>query len=674
MMLLSFWVGALTVAGTTAKAAQAAERGPRLTDAELLQSLNLEYPGLETVAKAVDGGDQKAALKALADFFRRRKEPFDFVRKPNREPVDLSSAESILKHDFTRPGDIPYVFPGAVDWYYNPTTVPGSKYPRNYEWQWGLNRHYEFETLALAYRKTGDEKYAREFAQLLESWIRDCPVPEKGVWQGPGSPWRTIECGIRTSTTWVTALTLFRNSPSVGDRLLLDWLKMWIEHARYLLRSPTDGNWLTMEMNGLYHIGTLVPFAKEAESWRTQAAECLAKETNVQVYPDGAQKELTPHYHNVALRNMLAIPRVAEAYGHKLPAKYIAGLEKMFAYDLWVMQPDRKTPDWNDSGHGDITRMLADGAALFPNRQDFLWVATNGKRGAPPDHTSHYFPWAGQVVMRSGWDREALFLGFEVGPFGDGHQHEDKLAVVIFAKQPLLVEGGTYTYDASPWRSYVKSSLAHNLVLVDGGGQQRKKHPVTNVADSPTDAGFLSDKNIDFARGVYDDGFEGGIRARHTREVLFDKTNKLFVVRDQLASLDGKEHLYEALWHLDAPRLLNEPERGIYETQTESGGNLRLVAQTGDGLECRVVKGQEKPVVQGWQPLEPRPGIRPIPCVICSRSGERVEFLSVFQPLLTGGETRVAKVNFRDAFVEVIWSDSRKSRIPWPKSSRMDQR
>ena len=200
----------------------------------------------------------------------------------------------------------------------------------------------------------------------------------------------------------------------------------------------------------------------------------------------------------------------------------------------------------------------------------------------------------------------------------------------------MLLEAGTYAYDASQWRRYVLSSQAHNLVLVDGGGQQRKKHPETYVAKSPLDADFQSTEKFDFARGVYEDGFAGGIRARHTREVLFDKPNGLFIVRDQLASLDDREHLFEVARHLDAPRLLSEPQKGIYETQIANGGNLRLVTQTGDGLTCRVVKGQEKPVVQGWQPLEPLPGIRPIPCVICGRSGKRVEFLTVFQPLRTG--------------------------------------
>ena len=40
---------------------------------------------------------------------------------------------------------------------------------------------------------------------------------------------------------------------------------------------PRDGNWLTMEMNGLYHVGTLVPFAKEAESLAKHGGGAIAE-------------------------------------------------------------------------------------------------------------------------------------------------------------------------------------------------------------------------------------------------------------------------------------------------------------------------------------------------------------------------------------------------------------
>jgi hypothetical protein len=494
-------------------------------------------------------------------------------------------------------------------------------------------------------------------------------VPDR-VWNSSGSAWRTIEAGIRTANSWTTALAAFRRSPSLSDRLLLDWLKSWIEHGRHLSNHPTHGNWLTMEMNGLYHVGTLIPFVKEADTWRNMAAERLRKETNVQVYPDGAQFELTPGYHNVALRNMLCIPRLAREFKQEVPQGYIAGLEKMFAYNLWAMRPDGDVPHWNDSWTVNAREILKQGAELFPVRRDFLWIATEGKLGAPPDHTSHFFPWAGQVVMRSGWDREALFLGFEVGPYGAGHQHEDKLSVVIFNRRPLLVEAGTYDYDASQWRRYVLSSRAHNVVLVDGGGQQRRNHRESWIAKGPMDADVQTNERFDFARGIYDEGFERGVRAKHVREVCFDKSNRLFLVRDRLVSLDNREHLFELLWHLDSPQLLAEPTKGIYETQFKDGGNLRMVTQTGDGLQCRVVEGQTKPDVQGWMPLEinnDERGVRPIPCVISARSGKKVDFLTVFQPLTAGGQPRVVAARFLDDSVEATWSDSRKTTLSWPK-------
>lgn len=654
---------------TVAPGAEPSQPGPRLSDAELLAAIDLKSPGLQDVAEALSAGDRETALGALAKFLRKCEEPYDFGQKAPRDPrYNLAAAKDVIRHRFTVVG-IPYTFQGEIDWYFNPTTAPGSENPRDHEWTWQLNRHGAWSTLARAYRATGDERYAREFAAQLQSWIRSCPVPEKAAWQGPTSSWRTIECGIRTAGSWATAWTTFRSSTAVSDRLLIDWLKLWIEHGRYLHAHPTGRNWLTMEFNGLYHVGTLIPFAKEAKSWRSTAAGRLRDETRVQVYPDGAQDELSPGYHNVALRNMLGIPRLAAAYGHQLPDGYLAGLEKMFAYNLWAMRPDRSLPRWNDSWHTDVPALLAGGLRFYPHRQDFLWIATDGKQGRPPEHTSHFFPWAGQVIMRSGWTRDALYLGIELGPFGTGHQHEDKLGVVLFAYgRALLVEGGSYAYDASKWRRYVLNSHAHNVVLVDGAGQQRRGRRDTVLSKSPIDCDFQSNESLDFARGVYDDGFAGGIRARHTRAVLFDKPNALFVIRDRLTALDDREHRFEALWHLDAPRLLEEPDKGIYETEHAGGANLRLVAQTGGGLACRVVRGQEEPVVQGWLPLRHgRRGVRPSPCVVCALSGRQVEFVTVLQPLKSATQPRVVGVTRRNGAVEVTFSNGNHTTLPWPK-------
>jgi len=336
------------------------------------------------------------------------------------------------------------------------------------------------------------------------------------------------------------------------------------------------------------------------------------------------------------------------------------------------MRPDRDAPRWNDSWHVDVPGVLRNGFGLFPNRKDFQWIATNGKAGRPPGHTSHLFPYAGQVVMRSGWERDALFLGFEAGPFGYGHQHEDKLGIVIFAYgRDLLVEGGSYAYDASQWRRYVLSSHAHNVVLVDGQGQVRRGLPRDRyVADEPLDPDFQSNDRYDYARGCYDQGF--GHRdqhpARHTREVLFLKPERLFLVRDRLESLDGRPHSYEALYHLDAGQLNVDSERGIVETRDPGRPNLRIVPYCDRTLKTQLVKGQEDPVVQGWMPLgHGVRGVRPIPTVVYECRSERpVTFVMAFQPLRNDEETRVAGVSWRADTIRIDYAGGKRVETTFP--------
>lgn len=651
---------------------------------------------------------------------RPREEPVDFCggggraprgegdRRGDREPgFDRRPADRILRREVVV-GGIPHRFGAEIDWGFNPTTAPGSAHDRDHEWTWQLNRHSEWTTLARAYRATGDEAFAREFEAHVAGWISRCPVPARGAEQTPFSKWRTIEAGIRMGSTWPCAFATFRRSPSVRDDTVIAMVLSIAEHGRYLRAHPTSGNWLTMEMNGLYHAGCLLDFLTEAESWRDFAAERLRKELDVQVYPDGAQIELSPGYHNVALRNIVGPARIAGPYGRSLPGGYVEGLERMYAYNLWAMTPDRDLPRWNDSWRVDVKALLEEGFRLFPHRADFQWVASDERSGRPPERTSHWFPWAGQAVLRSGWDRDASFLGFEAGPFGYGHQHEDKLGIVVQAgAKPLLVEGGSYAYDASRWRAYVLSSRAHNVVLVDGLQQARRRRPrSTFVAREPLDAGFRSGASLDFVRGAYDEGFgpEGERLARHEREVAFLREAGAFVVRDTLTSLDGSSHRYEALFHIDAPSVELGPEgradptgradaagsagradaagsadtgglRGPGNRWAESGGEgwprLRILAGGDPAPDVRVVMGQEEPEILGWLPLgHGIRGVRPIPTVVHELQGaEPVRFLTALQPIREAGADRVVGVSWSETAVSVTLASGRRVEAALPAAS-----
>jgi hypothetical protein len=264
-----------------------------------------------------------------------------------------------------------------------------------------------------------------------------------------------------------------------------------------------------------------------------------------------------------------------------------------------------------------------------------------------------------------------MFLGFEAGPFGYGHQHEDKLGIVLFAYgRELLVEGGSYAYDASKWRRYVLSSYAHNVVLVDGQAQVRRGLPREHyVSDKPADLAFRSDDRYDYARGVYEQGFGERDRrpARHAREVLFLKRERLFLVRDRMEALDGKPHLYEALYHLDANEIDADLQTGIVETR-DGGANLRIVPLRVEGMQTDIVKGQETPVVQGWIPRgHGIRGVRPIPTIVYGcRSADPVVFVTALQPLGDGAEDRVTSIACDADRIGIVFAGGRRIEVTLP--------
>ena len=665
---LIFIVGLLAAGAMPASAAEAAKStatGPRLTDAQFFSMVDLDRADLAAVRSAVAKADWVAAKHAFAEHLRTRTTPtwtFD-PRAVGKDPKRrVSGAEKALQHRFNSIG-IEWQFGDKIDWSFNPTTQPGSKWPANHEWTWQLSRHSAWVDLGRAYYATGDEKYAAEFVSELKSWVHDCPVPSKAD-NKPFSRWRTIEAGIRTGSVWPEVYQLFLASKSFDDEALILMVKSEVEHALYLMQFHMKGNWLTMESNGLYHVGALFPEFREAKNWRETALGRLYAELSIQVYPDGAQIELAPGYHGVTVQNFLGPVDLVPLTGFEVPKDYTATMEKMFDYFLFSMQPTRRTPALNDSGAGEVVRWLETGAKLFPLREDFLWVATEGKQGKAPAQTSYQFPYAGQFILRSGWDRNALWLCMDGGPFGFGHQHEDKLSVTVTAfGQPLLVEGGVYTYDASDWRRYVLSSRAHNVVLVDGLEQNRRKGPSeTFVVKTPLPHVWESNETFDHAAAVYDEawGPKSERTVKQTRHVFFVKPG-LFVIADELEPKDGQAHTYEALFHLDATDVKVD---GLQVATQNKGANLTLQAFGAEGVS--IIKGQKEPVVQGWLPDSSAGygGIRPIPTAVYRKRAQGMTtMLYALCPSAASAPCPVKDLQFADSTLKVLFADGTEKTI-----------
>ena len=634
--------------------------GPRLGDLKFFNAMYLDRPGLEGVRDAVGRADWQGAKREFTTYLRRRdlpkwyadwrdrKDPFhrqevELVNVGDEavEKVDMELANKAAWNTLTS-CKVEHVFGDTIDWELNPIDYR--------EWTWQLSRHPFWVTLGQAYWKTGDEKYAEAFVRQMRHWVENVMVPvgeDGNSWKDDarmGSPltncWRTIECGIRMGQTWPYAYHYFLSSPSFTDDAVCLMLKSMVEHARHLMRWPRSGNWLTMEANGLYHVGVLFPEFKEADEWRRVAMERQYKELDEQVYPDGAQIELSSGYHQVSLRNFVMTYNLAQLNEQPMPEDFATKLERMYDYDLYLAMPDLRMPALNDGGWTDVRPWMQNALDFFPEREDFKWAATEGREGRRPTTLSTAFPYAGHFVMRTGWTPDDAYLFFDGGPFGYGHQHEDKLNVVIYSHGRVHVtDPGNYPYDDSQWRNYVLSTRAHNTVMVDGQEQnQRGKPREAYVVDQPLPHVWVTQPSFDFASASYDEGY-GPTRDRsvtHTRSILFIKPD-LWILTDFLIPTDGREHTYESMFHLDTLKADVVGNRKSVETYNRDAGNLGIYGVLPEGAEVDVISGQEVPIVQGWIPRGKPYECQPLPTAVFKAQGEGpVEMTFVICPIAKG--------------------------------------
>jgi len=624
--------------------------GPILSDEEFFGLLRQDLPALQPTLAAAQAGDFAQAKAELLAYMRARQRPvwrFDWRQwdRSRQENYDTRAAERVCQHVFSWYGREANLGPD-INWEANGFDPKEPEYTP--EWTYNLNRFGFWGTLGQAYWANGDEKYAREFAAQMLDWVRDQPPPVLGN-PNTGPCWRTIEQGIRMAGSWMDAYHRFLGSPSLTPEAHCTFLKSFVDHARTLTRMTVEhpehgGNWVTMECNGLAHVGVMFPEFKEAEQWRTVAYERLDQELDRQVYPDGAQKELTTGYHQVARSNFKAALDPAQRNGVPVPPGYLDKLKRMYQYNLRCMMPGGLLPPLNDSGMTDILGSLREAYGTWGD-PEFLWGATQGKEGQPLDFTSCAFPWAGQYVMRSGWAQEARYLMFEAGPYGTGHQHEDKLGLFLFAYgRPLLTEAGTYTYDNSKWRRYVLSTAAHNTIMVDGLGQHRGGLGETYEAKQPLARNWAAEPTFDWATGLYADGYGPSVgpdgralgrehdikEVTHERTVIFVRPD-YYVVIDRL--LGQGQHRYENVLHLDADDASVDQATMRVDTANGGAANLALVPLALDGLSLRLVKGQEDPV-QGWIPRERH---RAVPTAIYAKAGPPPQlFVTLLVPYAPG--------------------------------------
>jgi hypothetical protein len=483
-------------------------------------------------------------------------------------------------------GQLPYLENGHRDWYY--------KGPKNdKEWAWLSNRHSQLSHVYSAYLSTGNPKYAEYVDLFLRDFIiASMPYPAA---KGKGSIWRGLEVAAR-ARNWTNIFysSLDNELISPATRLLI--LSSLPNHADYNRHyHHRAGNWLTMELRALATIATKFPEYRESEEWLEYSIEVMQKGMKEQVYPDGVQTELTSHYHAVARNSFNFFENICEDVNRKLPDFFNKTLEKMYGYTACIMRPDGAGILNNDGDRDNIRPTVLSSAKRHHNKE-WEYIATNGESGIKPSKMSFIFPWAGQLISRSGFDIDAHWSFFDIGPWGSGHQHNDKLHISLSAfGRDLLVDGGRFAYTgevSDKFRSYARGSESHNVLLIDGKVQM----PGPKLAEKPLPRKcFKIDKDFDFACGSFDSYLDQSGNVEHNRS-LFYVRGEFWVVVDRI--ITDKPREIDALWHWH-PECEVEKDNLIVKTINDKG-NLAIIPVSHQKFDLDLVKGQEKPNIQGW--------------------------------------------------------------------------
>lgn len=433
----------------------------------LLSRLDLEKPGLEKVKAAVNHPEIAAA--ELLAFYRSRtsvKHPVDRSQKGASRGNcasnnDLETADQALKHIFVgQPAYPPHFCGEEINW--------GSRPVPDNEWVWQLNRMYFWDAMALAYWHTGDEKYAQEWCYQLTDWVRKNPRDE-----AHGYAWRSIEAGIR-GYRWTGLFQRFIDSPAFTPAVLVSFLNSCYDHASYLMTRYTKGsNWALMEAEGMAFIAFTFPEFKAAGSWKEEAISRLNQEIENQVYPDGHQRELAIGYHLGCIGWFDRTLELAKMNGleHAFPPSYRSTIEKMCEVPLKLGMPDGSNTQFGDSWKGNPGQNwgnLKRWAKTF-GRDDFLYVATEGKEGKKPAETAFALDKSGLYSLRSGWDKNDICLVLKCGPDGGGHCQPDNGTFELYAGgRHLMPDAGSYIYSGDPVnRAWFRQTKVHQTLTLD---------------------------------------------------------------------------------------------------------------------------------------------------------------------------------------------------------------
>jgi hypothetical protein len=375
---------------------------------------------------------------------------------------------------------------------------------------WEVNRLQHLTLLAVAWYLTGTDAYAARVAEQLQSWWRENPFLSGINWTSG------IELGIRLiNFAWIRRL--LADWPGVADLFERNDLAVhqiyW--HQCYLAafesRGSSANNHVIAEAAGQLAASCAFPWFAESDRWHRDSARLLERELERNTFPSGVNRELASDYHGFVAELGLFAAIEASAAGTPLREATLRLLAGMTDCMAALVDERVRPPRQADSDEGRVVlidapehnrwpTLLALGDAAFGRLPwwprvtqdagsvlagallgaDGLGKQVAGRAGQRPFR----FPDAGLTILRTEpADSPEIWCRCDGGPHGflsiAAHAHADALSVEVrYGGVDILADPGTYCYHGQPeWRSYFRSTIAHNTVEIGGQSQSAESGP-----------------------------------------------------------------------------------------------------------------------------------------------------------------------------------------------------
>jgi Heparinase II/III-like protein/Heparinase II/III N-terminus len=373
--------------------------------------------------------------------------------------------------------------------YNNPELPSDVKVP------WEVSRLQWAMPLGQAYLLTGEERFAEEAKEILESWIAGNPYAGSVNWAC------TMEVALRIFT-WTWLFHVFKSSVAWQSRrfraafLRMLYLKVAFT-SRHLEVSDINGNHYTADAAGLVVGGLFFGESGRSATWADKGWEILRRELPLQVFDDGVDFEASVPYHRLVQELFLFPAMFRLARGLPVHEDYKERLIAMARVTRAYTKPTGLAPVWGDAddaralpfGPQDVNdhRYLIGLAGLIweaprlltgfsgPS-QEIFWLLGGEAvdllphRADPPAGKSSAFPDGGFFVLQNLNDH--VFV--DCGPVGlggrGGHGHNDLLSFeAVLDGIPLVTDRGAFVYTADyDARNAFRSTASHNTPQVDG--------------------------------------------------------------------------------------------------------------------------------------------------------------------------------------------------------------